>query len=80
LTRRANQRHIHIIARILKPAPGNRRRAFLIELLESDGGRTSLRHILPCQRTDAKGVPRELPSEPLYEMHFQDGLPDQARQ
>jgi hypothetical protein len=38
LTRRANHRHIVIIARI-EPAPGNRPRAFLIGIFESDGGR-----------------------------------------
>jgi hypothetical protein len=44
LTRRANHRHISIVARI-EPAPGNWLWAFSFEIPESDGGRTSRRCI-----------------------------------
>jgi hypothetical protein len=38
LTRRANQRHKHIIANIVKPARRNPRRAFSFWFFESDDG------------------------------------------
>ncbi len=65
LTRRANHRHIFIIATIQKLAPGNRLRAFSIVFSVSDGGRTSWRHIHPC--TAARSVASGPPSEPLLE-------------
>jgi hypothetical protein len=45
LTRRANQRHKHIIANIMKPARRNLRRAFSFWFFESDDGSASRRHI-----------------------------------
>jgi hypothetical protein len=50
LTRRANQGHKYIIAKIVKPARSNPRRAFSlrsshVEFFESDGGRLSRRRI-----------------------------------
>jgi hypothetical protein len=44
LTRRANQRHNDIIAKIVKPARSHPPRAFLLSF-ESDGGRLSRRRI-----------------------------------
>ena len=72
LTRRANHRHMSSIARI-KPAPGDRPRAFLIGIFESDGGRTSRRHILPTHRR--RSVASELPSEPFIVEHDLLGKP-----
>ena len=72
LTRRANHRHMSSIARI-KPAPGDRPRAFLIGIFESDGGRTSRRHILPTHRR--LSVASELPSEPFIVEHDLLGKP-----
>jgi hypothetical protein len=45
LTRRANQGHINIIARILKARAEQSAAGFLFEVSESDGGRTSRRII-----------------------------------
>jgi len=45
LTRRANQGHINIIARILKARAEQSAAGFLFEISESDGGRTSRRLI-----------------------------------
>jgi hypothetical protein len=57
LTRRANHRHIFIIARIAEPAPGNRPRAFSI------GRRPHSRRTIFSVSQDASAS--ELPSEPL---------------
>jgi hypothetical protein len=45
LTRRANQGHINIIARILKARAEKSAAGFLFEKFQSDGGRTSRRFI-----------------------------------
>jgi tripartite-type tricarboxylate transporter receptor subunit TctC len=47
LTRRANHRHKFIIAKIVKRPRGEIRRGLFHWTFESDGGRTSRRHILP---------------------------------
>ena len=62
LTRRANQAHSRIIAKLLKPARRNPRRAFSLEFSESDGGRTSRRHISHARRLSVVSAP---PSEPF---------------
>jgi hypothetical protein len=63
LTRRANHRHTDTIARVFtKPAPQNGRGLFQLEFSESDGGRTSRRHISHAPCLSVASAP---PSEPL---------------
>jgi len=45
LTRRANQGHVNIIARIVRARAEKSAAGFLFEKSQSDGGRTSRRHI-----------------------------------
>jgi hypothetical protein len=61
LTRRANQRHTGILARIFKARAGNGRGLFQLEFPESDGGRTSRCHI---SRAPCLSVASAPPSEP----------------
>jgi hypothetical protein len=64
LTRRANHRHIYIIAKIVKPAPGKSRRGLFHSDFESDGGAHSAAPHLPMHRR--LSVASVLPSEPLW--------------
>jgi hypothetical protein len=61
LTRRANQGHSRIIAKLLKPVRRNPRRAFSLEFSESDGGRTSRRHISHARRLSVVSAPSSEP-------------------
>jgi hypothetical protein len=56
LTRRANHLHIFIIARIQRPAPGNRPRVFSIRSVVPRADRCVLRHVFRAKHPEGPAV------------------------